>query len=544
MKMSTTQKSALHASEELAPLKDGSLLADRSTEVQTRPRCGRFLRDVGLTMGAEVLVLASRVVIVSIFGRWVGAAELAEYLLLSRITAWLLAGAVLGLAVGLPRYVARARGSQQQEPTTYFQAASICLILSSIVIGLIMIGNRRVFAHWLFGDSHRTAFVIALSFMVWGLTAQGVVFGYYRGLLSMARANLLEVCTLVAVPLCVIVVLYRTRSVPLMVGAMGSLDIVISALFAIPIFRRFTIPEPTKLAHHLKELLHYGIPRVPGDFGSAALTALGPVIAAHYLPMAQISAFLLGLTFLMVTGYAAGPLGVVLLSKVSMMLGQNRLDDVRARLKYLVVGVLELSVFACLQLIIFADVAVRTWVGSRYLDQMLVIRLLVVAIPPYLFYMALRSTIDAASVKPLNAWNVLTALMVYLLLIGASVKFVPRTFLLEGIAGSMFITLIVLGSLTLRTFRKLYDVSLPWARSAPSLLAAVGLGAVAFAFRSFQSSPMGPLQAVLLEGGLSSAYLALLTSVGSTWLQYTWRMGLGGRKSWSLPLLRLEIRYQ
>ena len=544
MKMSTTQKSALHASEELAPLKDGSLLADRSTEVQTRPRCGRFLRDVGLTMGAEVLVLASRVVIVSIFGRWVGAAELAEYLLLSRITAWLLAGAVLGLAVGLPRYVARVTGSQQQGPTIYFQAASICLTLSSILIGLIMIANRQVFARWLFGDSHRTTLVIALTFMVWGLTAQGAVFGYYRGLLLMARANLLEVCTLVAVPLCVIMGLYQTRSVPLMVGTMGCLDIVISTLFAIPIIRRFTIPEPSELARHIKELLHYGIPRMPGDCGSAALTAIGPVIAAHYLPMAQISAFLLGLTFLMVTGYAAGPLGIVLLSKVSMMLGQNRLDDVRARLKHLVVSVLELSVFACIQLIVFADVAVRAWVGSRYLDQMLVIRLLVVAIPPYLFYMALRSTIDAASVKPLNAWNVLTALMVYLLLIGASVKFVPRTFLLEGIAGSMFITLIVLGSLTLRTFRKLYDVSLPWARSAPSLLAAVGLGAVAFAFRSFQSSPMGPLQAVLLEGGLSSAYLALLTSVGSTWLQYTWRMGLGGRKSWSLPLLRLEIRYQ
>ena len=544
MKIPTTQISGPHASQELGPIKNGTSLAERPTGTPSKPRCGRFLRDVGLTMGAEVLVLASRVVIVSIFGRWVGAAELAEYLLLYRVTAWLLAGTVLGLAVGLPRYVARATGSQQQGPTIYFQAASICLTLSSIVIGLIMIANRQVFARWLFGDSHRTSLVIALSFMVWGLTAQGAVYGYYRGLLLMARANLLEVCTLVAVPLCVIMGLYRTRSVPLMAGAMGALDIVISTLFAIPIFRRFTIPEPSELARHMKELLRYGIPRVPGDFGAAALTALGPVIAAHYLPMAQISAFLLGLTILMVTGYAAGPLGVVLLAKVSKMLGENRLDEVRAQLKHLVAGVLELSVFACIQLIVFADVAVRTWVGSRYLDQMLAIRLLLVAIPPYLFYMALRSTIDAASVKPLNARNVLLVLTIYLLLIGASVKFLPREFLLEGIAASLFITLIVLGSLTLRTFRKLYDVSMPWAQSAPSLLAALGLGAVAFAFRSLQSSPMHPAQVVLLEGGLSSAYLALLTSVGSSWLQYTWRMGFGGRRSWSLPLLRLKIRYQ
>ena len=544
MKIPTPQKSAPHASEELGPIKDGTSLAGRPTGVPSKPRCGRFLRDVGLTMGAEVLVLASRVVIVSIFGRWVGAAELAEYLLLSRVTAWLLAGAVLGLAVGLPRYVARVTGSQQQGPTIYFQAASICLTLSSILIGLIMIANRQVFARWLFGDSHRTTLVIALTFMVWGLTAQGAVFGYYRGLLLMARANLLEVCTLVAVPLCVIMGLYQTRSVPLMVGAMGCLDIVISALFAIPIIRRFTIPEPSELARHIKELLHYGIPRMPGDCGSAALTAIGPVIAAHYLPMAQISAFLLGLTFLMVTGYAAGPLGIVLLSKVSMMLGQNRLDDVRARLKHLVVSVLELSVFACIQLIVFADVAVRAWVGSRYLDQMLVIRLLLVAIPPYLFYMALRSTIDAASVKPLNAWNVLLALTIYLLLIGASVKFLPREFLLTGIAGSLFIALIVLGSMTLRTFRNLYGVRMPWDQSAPSLLAALGLGAVGFAFRTFQSSPMHPAQVVLLEGGLSSAYLAFLAAVGSNWLRYTWNMGVGGQRSLRLPVFRLEVRYQ
>jgi len=497
---------------------------------------GSFLRDVALTMGTEFTVMVFGLVLVSLSGRWLGPTALAEFLLLRRLTAWLISATLLGLATGLPRYVARATANHTRQCNTYFLGASACLMLSSICIGLALMAGRRIFAGWLFGDSHRANLVLALSLMVIGLAAQTAVYGYYRGLLAMVRANTIQVCNLALIPLAVVLVLYRSHSVALMVSTIGCLTVVSAALFAVPIFRRLTRLHLSELAPCVSELLHYGIPRVPGDFGAAALLALGPVVATHYVPMARVSSLLLGLSMLMVTGYAAGPLGVVLLSKVSMMLAQGRMEQVRVRLGHLLVAVPELSVFVCAQLIVFADVVVRIWVGPQFLQDIDVIRLLALAVPPYLFYMALRSTIDAATVKPLNAGNVLVGLMTYFALVGGSVKLLPVKFVLLGIAGSLFVTLVVLAVLTVRTFRRLYGVSLPWGRTAPSLIAAIVLGAVAFVCRWLHNSPITAVQLVLLELGLSFAYLAILAMLGSGWLQYVWNAGLRGRIGWIMRL--------
>ncbi len=521
-----------------------SLRHGLSRAVRSGLKSRAFLRHVTLTMGTEVVSLGSRLVLISVVGRWLGAAALAEYLLLTRVTAWLFAGSILGLGVALPRYVAHAAGSQKEDHTPYFQAASICLMLSSLSLGFILIMFRHAFAEWLFGDSHRIAFVIALALMLWGLSAQAAVYGYYQGLLAMGRANLLDLCTIAAGPLVVVGALFWMHSVPLMVGAMGCLDLLCSALFAFPILRRGKLLRLPALLGHIKELLRYGIPRVPGDFGAAALTAIGPVVAAHFLGMRQVSDFLLGQAILLVTGYAAGPLEVVLLSKVSTMLGQDRQDDVRRRLEILVTAVLEVSAFVCLQMIIFADVAVGLWVGPTYLGGIRVIRLILLAVPPYLLYMALRSTIDAATVRPLNAGNVLVAISVYVLLIGTSAKFLPARFLLEGIAAALLAVLILLGMLTWRSVRKLYALAIPWGRLLAPLMATLGLGGVAYLCRLLLGFSEHPFQVALLEVGLTCAYVALLTSFGSRWLHYLWRIVFGGRRSWNLAWLGCEVTYE
>src|SRR2546422_7219845 len=92
--------------------------------------------------------------------------------------------------------------------------------------------------------------------------------------------------------------------------------------------------------------------------------------------MPEVAFLLLGWNFLLVMGYAAGPLGVVLLSKFSMMLGQNRLAEVRDSLEHLVRAVLDISVFASLQLVVFADVLVRLWVGPSFRPAIPIIRLM------------------------------------------------------------------------------------------------------------------------------------------------------------------------
>jgi hypothetical protein len=191
---------------------------------------------------------------------------------------------------------------------------------------------------------------------------------------------------------------------------------------------------------------------------------------------------------------------------------------------------LDISVFASLQLVVFADVLVRVWVGPRFLPGISVIRLLILAIPPYLFYMALRSSIDAVTVKPRNAGNVMVALVIYLALTAATLKALPARFLLEGIAGSLVVALCVLGMLTARTFRDLYDLSVPWRKCAPSLLAGALLGAASFAFRRIQPDAHEGAVTFLWELLVSGLFLVALGRLGSPWLGFVWEKAFPGRR--------------
>lgn len=487
-----------------------------------------FLWDVSLTLGAEITVMASSVVLISLLGRWLGPVALAEYLLLRRVTVWFLAGSRLGMGTALPRYVAWAASTEDgaKDCTTYFVGSFGFMMLSTLVVALALVWERGPVAAWLFGNGDRGALVIALAALLIGLVAQSTVYGYYRGLLKMVPANALQVATLSILPVAAVILLARRQSVALIVEAIGVVTVALSIAFALPVLRRTVDIRWSRLALRAHELLKYGIPRMPGDFGIAALLAIGPIMAAHYVPMARVSSLLLGISMVTAIGYAVSPVGIVLLSKVSMMLGQGARESVRSRLRHLAAAVPELSVFVCVQLLVFADVAVRTWVGPKFLGDLLIIRLLILAIPPYLFYVMLRSTIDAVHVTPYNARNVLIGLGIYVSLLAGTVVLLPTGQLLEAIAASLLLSVTALGILTGRTFCRLYELQIPWRQSAPAIGAALALGVVAWLFRLVQGPTINPLTVLALEVGLGLVYLATLKYTGSTWIRYVWDMAV------------------
>ncbi len=499
-------------------------------------RSRMFLHDVALTMCAEATAVISNLVVASILSRGAGARALSQYLLVRRVLSWIVAAALLGLVNGLPRFVAHASGHAEPNGPAYFLAASICMIPSALIVGGFMIMYREVCARWLFGDVQETGMVVALALLLLGFAIHRAVYGYYRGLLDMTNANVLEICNATLLPLGVVVVLYRSEPVAVMMGAIGLSTTALSAVFAVPVLRQVRRAPARKIPTFCGELLWYGTPRIPGEFGAAALTALGPMLAAHYMKITQVSPLLLGLNLLMVTGYAAGPLGVVLLSKVSMMLGKNQYDQVQARLRLLLIAVIEISVFTCIQLAVFADVVVRAWVGPAFLNEMGVIRIVLLAIPPYLFFVTLRSTIDAVTVKPFNTVNVLVSLGAYLALMAAWIQYFPDRSLLAGIAGALLSSQILLATLTLRTFRRFYGLRLPWRQLSPSFVTATALGGIAFVIRWLSGNSLPLWLAILLELSLTVGYLGVLAHRKSEWISYMWNAGFCGNAEWEPEL--------
>jgi len=130
-----------------------------------------------------------------------------------------------------------------------------------------------------------------------------------------------------------------------------------------------------------------------------------------------------------------------------MMLAEERKQEAKQYIQHLLSASIEISCFICIQAVIFADVAVRIWVGPKYLTDMLLIRILLAAAPFYLVHTALRCVIDAASVTAYNTRNILISCGLFFTLIFAAIWLLPSSLLLNSIATIFLLALVVLGFL-------------------------------------------------------------------------------------------------
>jgi O-antigen/teichoic acid export membrane protein len=387
-------------------------------------------------------------------------------------------------------------------------------------LGGVLTAKKQFFAHWLFGNSQMAQLIPPLCLWLLGLAAHMSVYGYYRGCLAMGRANALQLCNVVLVPLLALALLFHTHSVAFLLSVIGLSMVFCSGLFAVPIIRQLPTAKLSHFTPYARDLLRYGTGRVPGILGGAMLFTAGPMIASHYVSLGELSYLLLGVSLVTAVSYSAAPLGLVLLSKLTMMRVQNRLGEIRTQLGYLMSAVLELSAFGCLQVLVFANVLIRIWVGQRFLEGTVVVRLVLLGVPFYLFVTALRSALDAASWRPYNTGNTMAALALFLAVFGVAARLTSGKALLEATAGGLAAALMLLSWLTARVVRRLYGLHVPWRTSAAPMFFGVVLGATSFVFHWVRGIRTGVVELIGFEACLGALFLWLLMRRRSPWILF------------------------
>ena len=455
---------------------------------------------------------------VSLVGR-MGPDALAEFLLLRRVAAWVVSALLLGMGVGVARFVAQSV-NRPDIRDAYFIAALGGVAALTIPVVLAMNVAAPAFARVLLGNQRESQLISPLSIVLIAYVCHGVVFAYYRGRLLMTHANALQFVTFAMIPVMAVALLHGGQSIARIYVAIGLLSLVTNGVLAASILvrlPRFPVYETRAIG---PSLLRYGIARLPADLGPGALLALGPVIAAHFVPISQVGYFLLGLSILNVFGTAANPLNMVLLSKVSMMLAQGRKAEARECAGYLLSAAVPIGLFGSLQLLIYADVFVKMWVGPRFLAGVPVIRILGSAMPFFLVYSSLRSLVDAASAKSHNAVNATIALAMFCVFVGLQVKTVSSKWLIEAFASSLLLALVLLAVLTTHSVRVLFQLRPNWADIRRSGLGAGLLGALSLFVRwteGFSTNPSASLFTLAISSALFMAYLFYIRS---PWLMF------------------------
>jgi O-antigen/teichoic acid export membrane protein len=480
-----------------------------------------FLFDVLTTGLTQVGTLVANFVMVGVVSRQMGAAVLGEYLLVKRVSAWLLVASMLGLGIALPRQIAHTVANVEMRARQYFLTAFTIVIAFVSIIGMAAFWNAGRLARWCLG-SQNCGLIYAMLLLLLGLAAQAMVFGYFRGLERVQMANMVAFVGAAGVPLFALGMTYRLHSAPVLIGVTGAVLAALSFLWAIPQVVATARQVGRQFLIDARQLLTYGIGRVPGDVAAGGLLALGPMVVSHYANMAEDSYLLLGTTCMAMAGVAIAPVSMVLLARISRLLGAGRHRDVSEYVGHLQSAVWQVSLVLVIQGLIFARPLVLWWLGPSCVAGVPVIRMVMLGIPASMYFAGLRTVVDAASPVAYNARNVVLTMAVLTGLLGGVIAFVPREKIVMAVAAATTVAIWVLAVATHRTLQALVMTDPAHQFSTIGLAALLGTSSLAaqWAFH-FQITKPEFILVMLVNSGLA---FVLLRKSQPEWLGFMLRV--------------------
>jgi len=366
-------------------------------------------RDLATTFITEAAVILSYLLTFRLVAVHLGVGGFGEYSLSRRTLSLLLPLGLLGLDVGIARYVSYA-SAERSPRTAGYPAAGLLLVAAGVgLVSAVLLAFSGFWADVFFGSSRYVSLIFALPLAMAGAGLHVVAYGYLRGLARIQWANVLMAGNYAVVPLVAIV--FFGSSAASIIAAMGIGWIVVSL---VPLIR---LPLSTRdFRLRIRELARFGVPRVPGDVFQLGLFAAPGILVAHEadIRLAGIVAF--GIAALGMIGSALTPVSFVLLPVAARMLASGSVVKLRTSVVEVVAITLAGTVVLVLLLEVFAGTIVDAYLGPGFAGGVGVLRLTLLAALPWGAYITLRSVIDAKHVLPVNARNMIITFATFAIL--------------------------------------------------------------------------------------------------------------------------------
>jgi O-antigen/teichoic acid export membrane protein len=437
-------------------------MATTKTEAFTESTSRRFpwldtatialAREYSPTFVVEFAVMASQILVYKLAAHDFGKQGFSEYAVARRTVSLLYPVALMGLGVALPRFLGFASGRDAARVPNYYGATlrCVCGVTAAFVLFANLFSAR--FAYLFFGNRTYSYLTFPMCVLLVALVLHATIYSFFRGHLKMKKANTLQLINLGIVPLLAFRLFGSSvRTVLLAAGSMTLCSVFVGFLFT-PMAEVFK----TSFAE-IKVLLTYGVQRLVGDFALTALMTLPVTILVHLRGVEETGFVSFGITVLSLIGSAFAPVGLILLPKASRMFAEGARADLRAH----VIGIMKVTAVVALSmnlvLAIFAGRLIEIYLGPRFPEVTIYVRLFAFGALPYAMYCVLRGLVDAFYVRGVNAINALIALGVFLLWTLMFWTIRGRPYVPMGLLVAVF----VLGGLTVLEAYKIFSRSSP-----------------------------------------------------------------------------------
>jgi len=420
------------------------------------------------TMITELTAMAAGILVLKLAAQFLGTVGFGEYTLSRRAVGLVFLPLILGLGIAAPRYIAisKAGALPGYSPRSFAFATLTAGMLPALVVILLMNLMPGGTSTLLFGSSSMASLVPAVTIALAGLTMHTLVYSVFRGRGDMRMANLLQLVNNGIAP--VAAFLFVPHYAPTVLTATGVTWILTSSAALLGIITQDTTKETSEhgIGDHLRILLRFGIPRVPGEFALVGLFALPALIALRTQGVVAAGQFSAGMSLLSLVAGIFAPVGLVILPRASAQAASGDLHGLRRIvLKMLAAGLLSVIAIVAIGEILIPPF-VRWYFGDAFVPAIPVFRMCLLGAIPYVVYVLLRNILDALDVRAINGRNLLITLALLLVL----------CFLRSDImsmALSLVISLTLLGILTLRDTqtrlgRRALDAQIPLELSVPA----------------------------------------------------------------------------
>lgn len=398
-------------------------------------------KDYIFTFISEFAVLAVGILVYRLAVDFLGEDEFSIYALSKRTVFFIQPALLLGLGIGIPRYMAYSDSENDRNKSDgYFIGGIVILVISTLAFTSIFFAFKLKWAFLLFGDIKFAYLILPINIMILGLVVHLSCYSYFRGRLLMAKANIMQLINLGTVPVVAVIYGHTTDEV---LTIMGVSWLLISFVFLLYIVKG--LQWDINIYQSTKEIFSFGVQRVPGDFGLAALLALPAIITAHLSGVKEAGYVAFATSLFNMAGSAFAPVGLILLPKASQLIAEGDMQTLKHYMRRLIKISLILSLTGLILFEIFADKIIDIYLGRNFFDLVLIARTVMIGSVAYVIYVSLKSIIDAYYKKAVNTRNILLSLALFL---GLSALTIFRTGGYINIAVSFITAIFLLGALT------------------------------------------------------------------------------------------------
>ncbi len=370
-----------------------------------------FLFDLVVTTVGTLATTAAQVVFVRVIAEGLGPEQFGAHALARRAVATLLPLLTLGTSLALPRFLAVKKSRPERDVLVL---AGLALgIAPALVLALAGLGLKTKLTVLLFRTLSFEPLLAATLALVVSQALFTVLYAVYRGKGEMTPANGWLVVTTGLGPL-ITAWFYAGR---------GRADVIVAlsaawmALAVVPlaewVIRALaSVRTAPELLGAFRQLLAYGLPRVPAGFALAALFGAAPLLAPHFGSMDEVGHLVAGQSVLTAAESLVFAFGLVALPRFARLADEGRHETIAEAVNDAFALVYHLGLFLGLQGLIWAEEMVLLLLGDQYRAAVPILRVMLFAVVPYLGYVMLRSIVDAVEDRAVNTRNLAFSVLV------------------------------------------------------------------------------------------------------------------------------------